>query len=71
MSLIQGARGGRDNDPRFGRRMQGTGAWAQLLADRFHLAVRRLGLRSDRDVTLRTDLFRPPREQAPQLELGL
>ena len=71
MSLIQGARGGRDNDPRFGRRMSGTGAWAQLLADRFRLAVRRLGMRSDREVQLRTDLFRPPREQTPQLELGL
>ena len=71
MSLIQGARGGRDNDPEFGRRMSGTGAWARLLSDRFRLAVRRLGLSSDRDVMLRTDLFRPPGEQAPQLELGL
>jgi DNA repair photolyase len=71
MSLIQAARGGRDNDPDFGRRMTGTGAWAQLLADRFRLSVKRLDLRSDREVALRTDLFRPPREAAPQLELGL
>jgi DNA repair photolyase len=71
MSLIQGARGGRDNDPEFGRRMMGTGAWAKLLSDRFRLAARRLGLRSDREVALRTDLFRPPREHAPQMELGL
>ena len=71
MSLIQAARGGRDNDPQFGRRMSGTGAWAQLLSDRFRLAVKRLGMRSDREVALRTDLFRPPREATPQLELGL
>ena len=71
MSLIQAARGGRDNDPRFGQRMLGTGAWAQLLADRFRLAARRLGMRSDREVMLRTDLFRPPRQDMPQLELGL
>lgn len=71
MSLIQAARGGRDNDPGFGKRMTGTGAWAQLLADRFRLAVKRLEMRSDREVALRTDLFRPPREAAPQLELGL
>lgn len=71
MSLIQDARGGRDNDAGFGRRMLGTGAWAQLLTDRFRLAVKRLGLRSDREVALRTDLFRPPREATPQLDLGL
>jgi DNA repair photolyase len=71
MSLIQEARGGRDNDPEFGRRMTGTGAWARLLSDRFRLAVRRLGLRSDREVTLRTDLFCSPRVESPQLQLGL
>jgi DNA repair photolyase len=71
MSLIQEARGGRDNDPEFGRRMTGTGAWARLLSDRFRLAARRLGLRSDREVNLRTDLFRAPREGSPQLQLGL
>jgi DNA repair photolyase len=71
MALIQDSRGGRDNDPQFGRRMTGTGAWARLLADRFNLAVRRLGLHAEREVALRTDLFRPPRASRPQLELGL
>jgi hypothetical protein len=51
--------------------MTGTGAWARLLSDRFRLAARRLGLRSDREVNLRTDLFRAPREGSPQLQLGL
>lgn len=71
MSLINQARGGRDNDPQFGRRMLGTGVWAQLLADRFRLARKRFGLLGERDTGLRTDLFRPPRQQTPQLDLGL
>ena len=70
MSLIRAARGGRDNDPAFGSRMSGQGAWAKLLADRFHLACRRLGLNSQRDPDLVTTLFRPPR-QGPQLQLEL
>lgn len=44
MALVRGARGGRENDPNFGSRMVGTGAWAKLLADRFALACRRHGL---------------------------
>jgi DNA repair photolyase len=70
MSLIHAARGGRDNEPQFGVRMSGQGAWARLLSDRFRLAVRRLKLDSDRDVELVTTLFEPPREPRPQLSLG-
>jgi DNA repair photolyase len=69
MSLIQGARGGKDNDATFRLRMSGTGAWARLLSDRYRLAVRKLGLRNDRDVPLRTDLFTPPRVERPQMDL--
>jgi DNA repair photolyase len=70
MSLIQGARGGKDNEATFRLRMSGTGAWARLLSDRYKLAVRKLGLRNDRDVPLRTDLFTPPRAARPQMDLG-
>src|SRR3989449_4503913 len=35
-------RGGRDNDPRFGSRMTGTGAFAELIEKRFDIADRRL-----------------------------
>jgi DNA repair photolyase len=69
MSLVQQARGGRDNDPRFGARMRGEGAWAGLLADRFRLACRRLALDVDRSPPLDTTQFRPPRIGG-QLELG-
>ncbi|MDR2215797.1 MAG: PA0069 family radical SAM protein [Nevskiaceae bacterium] len=70
MSLIQQMRGGQDNDSRFGARMRGQGAWAQLLADRFHLACRRLGLNDRREPDLDGSGFRAPRV-TPQLELGL
>jgi len=43
MGQISQLRGGRDNDPRFGSRMTGTGIYAQLLAQRFDKACRRIG----------------------------
>jgi len=67
MSLVQQARGGRDNDPRFGTRMRGTGPWAQMLRARFELARKRLGLNADR-AGLDTGRFCPPRGHG-QLEL--
>jgi DNA repair photolyase len=69
MSLIQDMRGGKDNDAQFGSRMRGTGAWAELLRARFHLARRRFGLVSERDPQLTTELFRPA-VLRPQLDLG-
>ncbi len=70
MSLIQQARGGRDNDPRFGARMRGEGPWAAMLRARFLLACRRLGLNSTRTAELDTRAFRPPGGSG-QLELLL
>jgi DNA repair photolyase len=60
MSLIRAAREGRENDPRFGSRMVGSGAWAQLLRDRFTLACRRHGLSMGRMRELSVEHFRPP-----------
>jgi len=60
MSIIQSIRGGdRDNDPRFGERMRGSGPWYDLMVTRFRIARRRLNLDAPR-VELRSDLFRPP-----------
>jgi DNA repair photolyase len=59
MSLVNQVRGGRDNDPRFGARMRGRGEFADLIARRFTLAARRLGLAGERG-PLETSLFRPP-----------
>ncbi len=58
-SLLRAARGGRDNDPRFGHRMRGEGPYVALIARRFALAVRRTGLNRT-PVRLETRRFRPP-----------
>jgi DNA repair photolyase len=60
MSLINGAREGKDNSSKFKERMRGTGVWAELLRDRFRLASRKRGFTSDRRIELATHLFRPP-----------
>ncbi len=44
MSLIRQSRGGKNYDSRFGSRMRGEGAFADLLAQRFALARKRFGL---------------------------
>lgn len=66
MSTIRSIRGGRDNDPDFFSRMQGSGPWADLFRARFRIAARRHGLDGAR-IRLRSDLFRPP--AGPQGEL--
>ena len=71
MSLIRAMRGGRDNDPRFGTRMSGTGPYALLLRNRFRLACQRLNLRSSGRDALTTALFRVPVPRGAQLQLGL
>jgi DNA repair photolyase len=60
MSLVQQARGGRDNDPRFGHRMRGAGPWAAMLRARFELARKRLGLDGAREPDLNLSLFCRP-----------
>lgn len=70
MSLIQDMRGGRDNDPRFGTRMRGTGPIAELLRSRFKLACKRLNLNSgSREIPGNTQLFRPPVVEGSQFQL--
>ncbi len=44
LNRIRDCRGGRTNDPRFGQRMRGEGVFADLIAQRFRLACRRLKL---------------------------
>jgi len=47
MNVIRDIRGGRENDPRFGSRMRGQGAYADIIEKRFRLACRRFGLNRD------------------------
>lgn len=54
MSLVREMRGGADYDSSFGSRMRGQGQYAQLLRQRFIMAIRKLGLSrlsSDVDVS--------------------
>ncbi len=59
MKLVQEARGGKDYVADFGGRMRGEGAYADLIAQRFALTIRRLGM-NERRLRLRRDLFVPP-----------
>ena len=71
--IVRQVRGGRENDPRFGSRMSGSGNFAELIEKRFAIACRRLGLNSDdnhmnpRD-GLDCSRFRPP-SPAGQMKL--
>ena len=60
MARIRDMRGGRDNDPRFGSRMKGKGQFAELLAKRFEIACKRLGLNAGGRKRLDTTKFRRP-----------
>jgi DNA repair photolyase len=44
MSLVRQMRNGRDYDPEWGKRMRGEGPIADMIATRFRLAARKLGL---------------------------
>lgn len=68
MSKLREMHGGKDYDARWGHRMRGTGAYAEMVAHRFRLALKRLGLRSDAP-PMRTDLFQPPIAPTDQLSL--
>jgi DNA repair photolyase len=70
MSVIQQMRGGRDNDPQFGSRMRGQGIFADLIARRFDVACKRLGLNRDR-TAMDTSRFKPPRTEAQRAQLDL
>ncbi|MEO5685949.1 MAG: PA0069 family radical SAM protein [Burkholderiaceae bacterium] len=48
MGRVRDMRRGKDYDAEFGTRMRGTGVWAQMLRDRFNLAVNRLGFSRER-----------------------
>lgn len=69
MSLVQQMRGGRDNDPNFGSRMRGEGAYAQLIHARFKTAMRRLGLDKPPREELSTAHFRVPQPLKGQMSL--
>ena len=68
MARVRELHGGRDYDPEFGKRMRGEGVWADLMAKRFAVAARRLGLDAPQP-KLRCDLFARPAKAGDQLAL--
>lgn len=69
MSTIQQLRGGKDYDSRFGQRLRGEGVYADLLARRFALALKRSGFEGRRHPPFDCTRFVPPRAPSPQGEL--
>jgi len=68
MSLVRQMRGGKDYDSQWQTRMKGTGPYAEMIARRFHMAVRRLGLnRESKPLVL--NRFRRPPQLGEQLAL--
>jgi DNA repair photolyase len=60
MARVRDLRGGKANDPRFGSRMTGEGRYAELVAQRFEVACRRLGLNGSSRGGLDRGKFRVP-----------
>ena len=71
LNLVRETRAGALYDSRFGIRQTGTGAYADLLAQRFAKGVRRFGLRSDRDRLDASAFIRPGRRSCADEQLAL
>ena len=68
MARLREMHGGRDYDPRWGHRMRGEGPYAQMIAQRFKAACKRLGLAISTQ-PLSTAHFTPPPQPGDQLSL--
>lgn len=66
LNRVREIRGGKMNDPNFGTRMQGQGAYAQHMAELFEVSCRKAGLNSLRPRLSAASFRRPPE---PQLSL--
>jgi DNA repair photolyase len=68
MTLVRQMRGGKDYDSNWDTRMRGTGPYAQMMARRFHLTPKRLGLNQPQP-SLTVERFRRPPVTGDQLKL--
>jgi hypothetical protein len=69
MHLIRETRGGELYQSEFGKRMRGTGEYAEFLKKRFDQACERLGLNQERYKSLDTSQFSIPPQKGDQLGL--
>jgi DNA repair photolyase len=73
MARLREMHGGQDYDARWGHRMRGEGPYAEIIAHRFVVAMKRLGLK-EKAPPMRCDLFVPPvgvPRPAPGAQLSL
>lgn len=68
MSRLREMHGGKEYDAAWHRRMRGEGPYADMVAQRFKVAVKRLGL-NGKTSPMRCYLFRAPRAETAQMSL--
>jgi DNA repair photolyase len=61
MALVRSMRGGKDYDSQWNIRMKGTGPYAEMMARRFHMAVKKLNLNQPSKPLSINSFRRPPR----------
>lgn len=66
MSRLREMHGGKEYDAAWHRRMRGEGPYAEMVSQRFKVAVKRLGL-GTKAPPMRCDLFRAPRAETAQM----
>lgn len=69
LNRIRDLRGGQLNDSQFGQRMTGVGVYADLMRQRYQVAMNKAGLQGKRQTSLVTSLFSPPPQSGDQLAL--
>lgn len=70
LSLVRQMRGGKLYDAQFGTRMTGQGDYADLIAQRFAVATKKLGYDKKAE-RMRIDLFTPPAANGEQFRLAV
>jgi DNA repair photolyase len=68
IKILRSMHGGKDYTPEWGVRQRGRGPYAEQIAARFRLTLKRLGFNAW-SAKLRSDLFRPPAMPGDQLKL--
>ena len=68
LNLLKSMRNGKEYDVAWGRRMRGTGPYADQIGKRMKIAAKRIGM-ARRKHPLTTELFTPPERQGSQLSL--
>ena len=69
MARLREMHGGQDYDARWGHRMRGEGVYADMVQNRFSLALKRLELKES--APMRTDLFVAPQKSQRPVEFVL